>query len=60
MKDKFSLNQCPKNNFEEKEMQKIPYASAIESLIYAQVCMQSDTTYIIEMSRYLSNLGVDH
>ena len=27
--DKFSLNQCPKNDFEEKEMQKIPYASVL-------------------------------
>ena len=28
--DKFSLNQCPKNNFEIQEMQQIPYASATE------------------------------
>ncbi|KAL0368203.1 UNVERIFIED_CONTAM: Retrovirus-related Pol polyprotein from transposon TNT 1-94 [Sesamum calycinum] len=27
--DKFSLKQCPKNNFEEKEMQKIPYSSVV-------------------------------
>ena len=33
--DKFSLNQCPKNNFEIQEMQQIPYASAIGSLMYA-------------------------
>ena len=33
--DKFSLNQCPKNNLEVKEMQKIPYASAVGSLMYA-------------------------
>ena len=33
--DKFSLNQCPKNNPEVKEMQKIPYASAVGSLMYA-------------------------
>ncbi|XP_021761156.1 uncharacterized protein LOC110725988 [Chenopodium quinoa] len=26
--DKFSLTQCPKNDFENKEMKKIPYASA--------------------------------
>ncbi|XP_052296385.1 secreted RxLR effector protein 161-like [Citrus sinensis] len=35
--DKFSLNQCPKNDFEEKEMQKIPYASILGSLMYVQV-----------------------
>lgn len=32
--DKFSLNQCPKNTVEGKEMQKIPYASVVESLMY--------------------------
>ncbi|KAJ9561477.1 hypothetical protein OSB04_006637 [Centaurea solstitialis] len=34
--DKFSLKQCPKNELEIKEMQKIPYASAVGSLMYAQ------------------------
>ncbi|RVW78738.1 Retrovirus-related Pol polyprotein from transposon TNT 1-94 [Vitis vinifera] len=34
--DKFSLNQCPKNSLESQEMQKIPYASAVGSLMYAQ------------------------
>ena len=47
--DKFSLSQCPKNNFEIQEMQKIPYASAIGSLMYAQVCTRSDIAYIVGM-----------
>ena len=33
--DKFSLSQCLKNNFEIQEMQQIPYASTIGSLMYA-------------------------
>lgn len=33
--DRFSLNQCLKNNFEKNEMQKIPYASVVGSLMYA-------------------------
>ena len=33
--DKFSLCQCPTNDLETKEMQKIPYASAVGSLMYA-------------------------
>ena len=33
--DKFSLSQCLKNVFEQKEMQKFPYASAVGSLMYA-------------------------
>ena len=47
--DKFSLSQCPKNNFEIQEMQQIPYASAIGSLMYAQVCTRSNISYIIGM-----------
>ena len=59
--DKFSLNQCPKNDIEEKEMQKIPYASVVGSLMYAQVCTRPDIAYIVGMlGRYLSNPGLDH
>ena len=59
--DKFSLNKCPKNNFEIQEIQQIPYASAIGSLMYAQVCTRSDIAYIVGMlGRYLSNPGKDH
>ncbi|KAG8503161.1 hypothetical protein CXB51_000952 [Gossypium anomalum] len=59
--DKFSLIQCPKSNLEIQEMQKIPYASAIGSLMYAQVCMRLDIAYIVGMlGRNLSNPGIDH
>ncbi|RVW42809.1 Retrovirus-related Pol polyprotein from transposon TNT 1-94 [Vitis vinifera] len=59
--DKFSLNQCPKNSLESQEMQKIPYASAVGSLMYAQVCTRPDIAYIVGMlGRYLSNPGMDH
>ncbi|EOY03950.1 Retrotransposon protein, Ty1-copia subclass, putative [Theobroma cacao] len=36
--DKLSLVQCPKNDVERESMKAIPYASAIGSLMYAQVC----------------------
>ena len=59
--DKFSLTQCPKNNFEIEEMQKIPYASAVGSLMYAQVCMHQNIAFIVGMlGRYMSNPGVEH
>ncbi|RDX61700.1 hypothetical protein CR513_60049, partial [Mucuna pruriens] len=32
--DKFSLKQCPNNDLERNEMQKIPYASVVGSLMY--------------------------
>ena len=59
--DKFSLSQCPKNDLEIKEMQKIPYASAIGSLMHAQVYTRPDIAFIVGMlGRYLSNPGMDH
>ena len=33
--DRFNLNQCPKNNLEREQMKNIPYASTVESLMYA-------------------------
>ncbi|KAG8480618.1 hypothetical protein CXB51_024788 [Gossypium anomalum] len=54
--DKFSLTQCLKSNLEIQEMQKIPYASAVGSLMYAQVCTRLDIAYIVGvLGRYLSN-----
>ncbi|RVW37313.1 Retrovirus-related Pol polyprotein from transposon TNT 1-94 [Vitis vinifera] len=54
--DKFSLHQCPKNELEKKDMERFPYASAIRSLMYAQVCTCPDIAYIVGMlGRYLSN-----
>ena len=60
-RDKFSLSLFPKNDFEVKEIQRIPYASAVGSLMYAQVCTRLDIAYIVRMiGRYLSNLEMDH
>lgn len=36
--DKFSQMQCPKNELEQKEMESIPYASVVGSLMYVQTC----------------------
>ena len=59
--EKFSLKQCPKNDLEGKEMRNIPYASAIGSLMYAQVCTRPDLAFIVGMlSRYSSKPGMDH
>ena len=59
--DRFSLNQCPSNDLEKKEMKNIPYASAVGSLMYAQVCTRPDISYAIGMFiRYQSNPGLEH
>ncbi|WJZ85723.1 hypothetical protein VitviT2T_005243 [Vitis vinifera] len=42
-------------------MDKIPYAFAIGSIIYAQVCTRPDIAYKVGMlGRYQSNPGIDH
>ena len=59
--EKFSLHQCPKIELKKKDMERFPYASAIGSLMYAQVCTRLDIAYIVGMlGKYLSNLGMDH
>ncbi|KAL3613382.1 hypothetical protein CASFOL_042795 [Castilleja foliolosa] len=59
--DKLSLKQCPKSDLEVKEMHKVPYASVVGSLMYAQVCTRPDIAFIVGMlGRYLSNHGMDH
>ena len=42
-------------------MEKVPYASAIVSLMYAMVCTRLDLTHIVGvLSRFLSNPGKEH
>ncbi|KAK3031161.1 hypothetical protein RJ639_035184 [Escallonia herrerae] len=45
--DKFILLQCPRNQLEQDEMERIPYASVVGSLMYAQVCTRPDIAYVI-------------
>jgi hypothetical protein len=59
--DRFNLNQCPKNDFEREQMKNIPYASAVGSLMYAQVYTRPDIAFVVGMlGRYQSNPGIDH
>ncbi|XP_047306157.1 secreted RxLR effector protein 161-like [Impatiens glandulifera] len=42
-------------------MQKIPYASEVGSLMYAQFCTRPDIAFIVDvLGRYLNNPGMDH
>ena len=42
-------------------MKNIPYASLVESLMYAQVCTRPDIAFAVGMlGRYQRNLGLDH
>ena len=59
--DKLSLNQYPKNDLEKESMKNIPYASAVGSLMYAQVYTRPDIAYAVGvLGRYQSNSGMDH
>ncbi|XP_074559190.1 secreted RxLR effector protein 161-like [Curcuma longa] len=59
--DKFSLMQCPQNDLERKQMEMIPYASVVGSLMYAQTCTRPDISFAVGMlGRYQSNPGLDH
>ncbi|XP_074265764.1 secreted RxLR effector protein 161-like [Silene latifolia] len=59
--DKFSKMQCPRNELERKEMERIPYASVVGSLNYVQTCTRPDISFAVGMlGRYQSNPGMDH
>eukprot|EP00253_Pinus_taeda_P014320 PITA_14320 len=58
--DRFNLNQCLKNDFEREQMKNIPYDSAVESLMYAQVCTRPDIALVVGMlGRYQSDPDSD-
>jgi hypothetical protein len=59
--DKFGLYQCPRNQYEIDQMKAVPYASAVGSLQYAQVCTRPDLAFVTGvLGRYQSNLGPEH
>ena len=58
---KLSSKQNPSSEKEKKEMRKVPYASAMGSLVYAMVCTRPDIAHAVGVvSRFLSNLGKEH
>ena len=51
----------PQSLEEEDEMSRVPYASAVGSLIYAMVYTRPDSAYAINIvSRFMSNLRKQH
>ena len=59
--DMFNLNQCLKNDFEREQMKNIPYAFAIRSLMYAQVCTRPNIAFAVGMlGKYQSNPSMHH
>ena len=53
--------QCPKTREEEEDMSRVPYASAVGTLMYAMVCTRPDIAHAVGvLSRYMSKLGKEH
>ena len=56
-----NLNMCPKLPEEKEQMFKVPYFSAIGSLMYAMMCTRPNICYVVGLaSRFQSNLGIKH
>ena len=59
--DKLSVSQCPHSDIEKAQMNNVPYASALGSIMYAQVCTRPDIAFATGLlGRYQSNPGHDH
>jgi hypothetical protein len=60
-RDEFSLMQCPQNEWERKQMERILYASVVGSLMYAHTCTRPNISFAVGMlGRYQSNPRMDH
>jgi hypothetical protein len=59
--DKFGNFQSPRNQYEIDQMKSVLYASAVRSLMYAQVCTRPDIAFATGMfGRFQKNPGPDH
>ena len=52
---------CPETQEEIDYMSRIPYSSAVGSLMYAMVCTRLDISHVVGVvSRYMNNPGKEH
>jgi len=58
---RLSSAMCPQSDAEKLDMQRVPYAQAVGSLMYAMVCTRPDLAYPLSVvSRFMSNPGREH
>ncbi|KAL3849434.1 hypothetical protein ACJIZ3_011316 [Penstemon smallii] len=58
---KLSSSMSPSNEAERMEMSRVPYASAVGSLMFAMVCTRPDIAQAVgAVSRYMANPGKEH
>jgi hypothetical protein len=59
--DRYGEFQCPKTQYEIDQIKMVPYASAVGSLQYAQVCTRPDIAYVTGLlGRFQSNPKTEH
>ena len=58
---KLSTAQCPSSDEDVEYISKVPYSSAVGSLMYAMVSSRPDLSYARSLvSTYMSNFGKKH
>jgi hypothetical protein len=58
---KLTKEMCPKTREEIEYMSRVPYSSAVGSLMYAMVCTRPDITHAVGVvSKYMNNPGKEH
>nr|GEV97802.1 retrotransposon protein, putative, Ty1-copia subclass [Tanacetum cinerariifolium] len=58
---KLSSHEFPKFEEDKKDMSRVPYSSAVGSLMYAMVCTRPNLAHVVRVvSRYKHNLGKMH
>jgi hypothetical protein len=59
--DKYESFHSHRNQYEINQMKSVPYASAVGSLMYAQVCTRPDLAFVIGMlGKYQKNPDISH
>src|SRR3954469_14203731 len=58
---KLNKSQCPSRTDERDQMSRMPYASAIGSMMYAMTCTRPDVSYALSVTRrYQADPGESH
>ena len=58
---KLDAHQSPSTDEEKEEMRRVPYSSAVRSLMYAMVCTRPDIAHAVGVvSRHMSNPAKEH
>ncbi|KAJ8472279.1 hypothetical protein OPV22_026622 [Ensete ventricosum] len=57
---KLCLDQSPSSDEEKEKMQKVPYASAVGSLMYAMICTRPDIAYAVGVTSRFLVTGKEH